>query len=370
MDAFLLIAVVGYFAFLVYAANAAERARQRGEDVVVTPGGELPPLGVDPRQETSPRRGVYVLLWGMVLINAFLAFMALQRIFVTEEMLESAGFIPVDPGELILAVATAALAAAFSALLITVPNARHQLALLVERIEVVARYDPLSVVHTTAAVLAMSLIAATLVLFILSGGLSAIAANLTQTGISIAEPILTALLQIGAAVLGVGYMIRRAGREMLARLGLRSPTRDDLVYGLVGGLGLFLVAIIYAQFWQLVAPQDLIEQQTIASDALAQSLNTLPLVLVASGSAAVGEEIFMRGAMQPVFGIWLTSAFFTMLHSQYLGTPTMLLILAVSVGLGFLRQRYSTTAAIIAHFVYNFIPLLLLVLLQIGSTGT
>jgi membrane protease YdiL (CAAX protease family) len=77
----------------------------------------------------------------------------------------------------------------------------------------------------------------------------------------------------------------------------------------------------------------------------------------------------MRGALQPVFGILITSIFFTLLHTQYLFTPTMGLIFLISVGFGVIRRRYNTTTAIITHFVYNFFPLLLLVLSggRIGS---
>jgi membrane protease YdiL (CAAX protease family) len=47
---------------------------------------------------------------------------------------------------------------------------------------------------------------------------------------------------------------------------------------------------------------------------------------------------------------------------QYTLTPAILMILIAALGLAWLRERYSTTASIIAHFVYNFIPFLFLAL--------
>jgi membrane protease YdiL (CAAX protease family) len=82
-----------------------------------------------------------------------------------------------------------------------------------------------------------------------------------------------------------------------------------------------------------------------------------------AGGAAIGEEIFMRGALQPVFGIGLTSAFFALLHSQYLLTPTFAFIFFVGVVFGIVRRNVGTTSAVIAHFIYNVAPFLLVILL-------
>jgi membrane protease YdiL (CAAX protease family) len=51
---------------------------------------------------------------------------------------------------------------------------------------------------------------------------------------------------------------------------------------------------------------------------------------------------------------------------QYAFTPASLILLVVSLGLGWVRQRQSTTASIFAHFVYNFI-IQFQVVLQVGG---
>ena len=60
-----------------------------------------------------------------------------------------------------------------------------------------------------------------------------------------------------------------------------------------------------------------------------------------------------------MFGVFVTSLLFTLLHPHYGMSPALFILFAVSIGFGFLRQRFSTTAAIICHATYNFAPFLL-----------
>ena len=87
--------------------------------------------------------------------------------------------------------------------------------------------------------------------------------------------------------------------------------------------------------------------------------------MTATGSlsltAAVSEEILFRGALQPVFGLPLTTVFFVTFHDQYTLSPAMLIVLSVGLGLALLRRYQSTTSAIIAHFIYNFVPVVIVI---------
>jgi membrane protease YdiL (CAAX protease family) len=87
---------------------------------------------------------------------------------------------------------------------------------------------------------------------------------------------------------------------------------------------------------------------------LSNSLNTLSAAFVLSLTAALGEEIAFRGALQPIFGLWPTTILFALIHIQYTLTPATLIIIAVGLGLGWLRRKFNTTAAILGHFLYNF----------------
>src|SRR5690606_22175089 len=111
------------------------------------------------------------------------------------------------------------------------------------------------------------------------------------------------------------------------------------------------------------------EEQTEASSALAESINTVGLAFTLAATAAIGEEIAFRGALQPIFGFWATALIFAISHVQYTLTPASLLIFFVAIALGWVRKQFNTTTAILVHFLYNFVPLLLLVVAEEETTS-
>jgi len=232
-------------------------------------------------------------------------------------------------------------------------------------------YNPEAHVHTVAIVLALVMVSFTFGQLVVAGGLSGLADSVELSGVSIGAELFTATLMIAAAFLGIGVAIHRTLEQGLVRLGLRLPTRADMVWGVGVGLGLYGALIVMGIIWSaLVSPEQLAEQSA-AAEQIAGAFNTIPLAFLLSLAAAVSEEILFRGAIQPIFGLVATSIFFAVLHIQYSLTPATLIIFVVGLGLGLLRQRQSTTAAIIAHFVYNFIQLALAILAaSVLGTGT
>jgi membrane protease YdiL (CAAX protease family) len=81
------------------------------------------------------------------------------------------------------------------------------------------------------------------------------------------------------------------------------------------------------------------------------------LAFLLAATAAVGEEIAFRGALQPVLGFLPTAIIFAMTHIQYTLTPAWLIIFGVALAFGWIRKHYNTTVSILTHFLYNFIPL-------------
>jgi membrane protease YdiL (CAAX protease family) len=225
-----------------------------------------------------------------------------------------------------------------------------------------ATFDPESAVHTTACVLLLAMIAVTFGDFVVSGGIAGLASNLESSGVNFGDFLFQNVLWLLAASLGIGLFIRRTFPSALARLGLRMPTLHDINWGIGVGVLLYGVVIAVGLAWALTVSPEQLQQQTAASEQLARSIDTLPLSLAISVVVAIGEEIFFRGALQPVFGIWLTSLFFAVIHTQYTLTPATLMIFVTSLALGWLRQRHSTSSAIVGHFVYNFIQLALAIL--------
>lgn len=226
-------------------------------------------------------------------------------------------------------------------------------------------YNPESSVHTTALVLALAVLSVMVGMFVWQGGISGMAEDLQADNLGFSSVVFDAILRVAVAFLGVGLAIRRTLPQSLERLGLRAPTSGDFRLGIVTGLALYGILIITVTIWAALVTPEQLREQTAAADEMAQQFNTLSLAFVISSAAAVGEEILFRGALQPVFGWIPTSIFFALLHMQYTLTPATLIIFVVSLVLGWVRMRQSTTAAIFAHFVYNFIQLAPVALLPV-----
>jgi len=155
------------------------------------------------------------------------------------------------------------------------------------------------------------------------------------------------------ALVGVGLFARRTLRGALNRLGIVKPTVPQAVLGLLAGV-VMAPAIIFIEFAAskigLGADPDVarLTEQLIG-----------PLTMSAGGiltlglAAALGEESIFRGALQPKFGLVLTTLLFALLHSQYGFTFSTVAVFGVGLVLGLLRLRANTTTAMITHAVYN-----------------
>jgi hypothetical protein len=231
------------------------------------------------------------------------------------------------------------------------------------------KFDATSMVHTAALVFSVMLLVVSTVIFILEGGTSGMSEQFEESGADTGLIVFQTFLQVAFAFLGVGYAIRRMMPATLRRLGLRAPTDEDVRWGLATTAGLLGVALTYGALMSIFFTPDQLEEQGRAAESMLEAYSTIPLALLISSGAAMGEEIFFRGALQPVFGLVPTAAFFTLLHTQVLLTPGMILIFAIGLGLGWVRMRYSTTSSIIAHFGYNMV-ILLISILQTSGGGT
>ena len=138
------------------------------------------------------------------------------------------------------------------------------------------------------------------------------------------------------------------------------PNKIDWLAGLVVAIGLYGLATLATGVWASTVPVDVFDSQTSTARLLFEILRgSLPSGLLVAVLAAICEEILFRGALQPVFGLVISSLFFTALHLQYALTPAALILFVVALGFGLLRKHVSTTAAIIAHALYNILPILL-----------
>jgi membrane protease YdiL (CAAX protease family) len=312
--------------------------------------------------------GVQGVLWALLAIN-----FALGALALVNAILSGAGALPTEGATEvalpagIISFALAAFVMAIGALSIRSPQFRARLRSVLGSD---ATFDPNSLLHTTALILILLLIASNLITFFLVGGIEGMADSIAVDGIDFIGVLLQQLLWIAAALLGVGLFTRRTLPAVMERLGLRIPNLREVGAGVVTAVVAYLVAIVVSALWIALTSPEQFADQTAASQQISAAFGSLPLAFGVALSVAIGEEIFFRGAFQPVFGNLLTSIFFAIIHTQYALTPATAIIFVVSLLLGWLRQRYSTSSAIIAHFLYNFIQLALAVLANAALNGT
>lgn len=162
---------------------------------------------------------------------------------------------------------------------------------------------------------------------------------------------------IVVAVLGVGAFVRRDFRQTLERLGY-----GRINVGQLGIVAAFIVLALGISFgadtlFRLLQP-DLYTRVGEISESLFDPtgltlVSAILFALLIGVGAGLGEETLFRGAVQPVFGIVLTSLLFASMHIQY--GPSLLLgyIFVLAIGLGLLRKYINTTASFLAHAGYN-----------------
>ncbi|HTM57918.1 MAG TPA: CPBP family intramembrane glutamic endopeptidase [Candidatus Udaeobacter sp.] len=155
---------------------------------------------------------------------------------------------------------------------------------------------------------------------------------------------------IAIALAGVGFLIRRPLAGTLERLGLRRPRWSDLGRIAAGTGGLFALNFALEWMQHQIFPGTWRHDHAI-NEQLAHGI-TAPVGMLLGATAGIGEEITLRGALQPRLGLFLTSAMFAALHVQY-SWFGMLAILLIGMVLGLLRARAGTTVAMAVHALYD-----------------
>ncbi len=166
-----------------------------------------------------------------------------------------------------------------------------------------------------------------------------------------ASALITGLVgEVALAAAAVGLGIDRTWRASLQRLGLGGMTPTNW---LVAAVGLAALAglnsgleFVEARWFPKLAAADRATVEWMVRDF------SPALAVVLGLCAGIGEEISIRGALQPRLGIVLSSVVFAVLHIQYswFGILTVALI---GLFLGLIRSRTNTTTAILVHATYD-----------------
>jgi uncharacterized protein len=216
--------------------------------------------------------------------------------------------------------------------------------------------DPGSPVHAVA--LSMTSLVVANLLITLGIGLGTLAEALEQQAdgegaISMAalwaQQIFTALF----AMVGVGWLVRRGPGSTFERLGLVTPTLRQVLVAI--GLAILLVPLVivveYVGTLFGVGADTDVER---LSEQLLGPLFRSPFgIFTVGAAAAIGEETLLRGALQPRFGLLLTTVIFALLHSNYGISISTVIVFVLGLILGIVRIRANTTTAMIVHGVYN-----------------
>ncbi len=164
------------------------------------------------------------------------------------------------------------------------------------------------------------------------------------------------LFIIYASFLVVGLFIRRNFTEALERLAFVRPTARQVLFALgmavvlVVAFGLLdrAIAVIWNAFGWPVTDQAAYRQ-------LFSGMLTPVGAVTAAVAAGVGEELAVRGVLQPVFGMILPSLLFAALHAWQYSWDGLVSVFLAGLAFAWIRRRANTTTSAITHAVYDLI---------------
>jgi hypothetical protein len=186
--------------------------------------------------------------------------------------------------------------------------------------------------------------------------------DLTQTGTAETLKLFTYSLfwTIFASFMMVGLFLKRDLQQALKRLALVWPTIFQVFTALVLVLSMVAVFSIIDEgiraFWELMGWQTTDPELVMA---LFVSALTPQGALVISISAGVGEELAVRGVLQPRFGMVLPSLLFASLHAYQYGWDALLSVFLAGIAFAFLRRYTNTSTCAVAHTVYDMVLFIL-----------
>jgi hypothetical protein len=159
---------------------------------------------------------------------------------------------------------------------------------------------------------------------------------------------------IAVALASVGFMVRRDITQTLERLALKPLTRAHVAIVALGVVGLYGLNA-GADWLQRALLPELWESDHRVNQMIAEGLG-VGRVLLLGLSAGFGEEITLRGALQPKLGLVVTSLLFASLHVQYSWFGIAVIFL-LGLILGAIRNQTSTTAAVAVHVIYDVVAI-------------
>ena len=155
------------------------------------------------------------------------------------------------------------------------------------------------------------------------------------------------------ALVGVGFLSRRSLGSSLVRLAIVRPTLRQVALGVAIGVGLALALIPLDYVMKATGIGFDQDVERLGEQFVGPLTRSLFGVFTLGVAAAIGEESLFRGALQPRFGLLLTTVLFALLHSSYGLTASTAIVFVIGLVLGLVRLRYNTTTSMVVHAFYN-----------------
>jgi len=169
-------------------------------------------------------------------------------------------------------------------------------------------------------------------------------------------------MTVGSFV-AAGLFLKRNIRGVLKRTGLERPTAKELLMALTVGVVFVLLFTglddVITAIWNFLGWN---VTDTDKFEFLLSPYLTVPGIIAASLSAGFGEEIAVRGVLQPRYGIILSAMFFAALHAFQYNWDGIIAVFIAGILFGLLRMRYNTTFCAVSHSTYDLILFILLML--------
>ena len=169
--------------------------------------------------------------------------------------------------------------------------------------------------------------------------------------------MLGALPFLAIGIASVGPMVRRSVQEAAERLGLWPLRLPWWLVGIAVGIVLVPLGDKVVEWLNHLSSVQCLQQQQQVQQALTGTARTALEQIGVAVAAGVCEETLFRGALQPRFGIFLSSALWASYHLQYTcnGFPSTsnLYILLLGFVFGGLRKAGGLWPAILAHTAYD-----------------
>jgi membrane protease YdiL (CAAX protease family) len=158
----------------------------------------------------------------------------------------------------------------------------------------------------------------------------------------------------------VGLFQKRDFSQALNRLAFVLPTFGQVLIALAFAMAMVVAFALIDEgiraFWEMMGWQTTDPELVMI---LFESALTPLGALVLSISAGVGEELAVRGVLQPRFGMIWPSLLFASLHAYQYGWDALLSVFLAGMAFAFLRKYTNTSTCAITHTAYDLVLFML-----------